>query len=236
MPSAASSQARSPVILSLTLAVLVGIFHFMRRISSLQRNLIAQEAEMRHMALHDALTGLPNRVNFVRQARTAIAGATEQAPIYIGLFDLDRFKLVNDTFGHDVGDRLIVETGRRAAGALGSGDVLARLGGDEYALILRSAASDSEALAQMKGRGRGNCQGLRRRSGRHSAQRQHRPVARRPSRCPARRSPEDGRPRALQGQEQRAGTCAAVRGPAQPAPGARGASARTCQALTGRNS
>jgi diguanylate cyclase (GGDEF)-like protein/PAS domain S-box-containing protein len=96
-----------------------------------------RQAEMRlaHMAYHDSLTDLPNRVAFVQmleQMIDACAGSSEFAVLSI---DLDRFKEVNDVFGHAVGDRLLVEAARRIAGAA-QGASVARLSGDEFGLIV----------------------------------------------------------------------------------------------------
>ena len=105
---------------------------------------------MRHIALHDGLTGLLNRNNFMYQAQRALASSRLSRPVFIGIFDLDRFKSVNDTYGHDVGDRLIVEAARRASKSVAETDVVARLGGDEFALMLRSAKTDQDAMELME--------------------------------------------------------------------------------------
>jgi diguanylate cyclase (GGDEF)-like protein/PAS domain S-box-containing protein len=96
-----------------------------------------QEAELERMALHDALTGLPNRTllndrieNAIRSARRA----REQMAVL--LLDLDRFKDVNDTLGHHVGDLLLTEIGPRLQQPLRNSDTVARLGGDEFAILL----------------------------------------------------------------------------------------------------
>ncbi|MDQ8726927.1 EAL domain-containing protein [Bradyrhizobium sp. LHD-71] len=93
------------------------------------------ESRMAHMAYHDGLTDLPNRVAFVQalsQMIDACAGSDEFAVLSI---DLDRFKEVNDVFGHEVGDKLLVEVSRRIQLAA-QGAVVARLGGDEFGLII----------------------------------------------------------------------------------------------------
>ncbi|MGI8475980.1 MAG: PAS domain S-box protein [Thermomicrobiales bacterium] len=96
----------------------------------------ANEAEMRHRALHDALTGLANRGHFLDRLReaAAVARGGDLAALYL---DLDGFQAVNDEHGHDEGDRLLAEVGRRLRG-LAADDVLpGRLGGDEFAVLVR---------------------------------------------------------------------------------------------------
>ncbi len=97
----------------------------------------AQQAELERMALHDALTGLPNRTLFNDRIDRAI-GAARRAHLSMAvlLLDLDRFKDVNDTLGHDVGDLLLTEVGPRLQQPLRATDTVARLGGDEFAILL----------------------------------------------------------------------------------------------------
>jgi diguanylate cyclase (GGDEF)-like protein len=106
---------------------------------------------LRHQALHDGLTDLPNRTLLYRRTQRAIHGVDRGGGIAaLLLIDLDRFKEVNDTLGHDHGDELLVEVAVRLRGALRRGDTLARLGGDEFAVLLcdlpdRSAVTDLAA-------------------------------------------------------------------------------------------
>ncbi len=94
------------------------------------------EQQLIHDALHDALTGLPNRALFVERLAHAIdvrsRHATKQFAVLF--LDLDRFKVINDSLGHLVGDDLLVAVGRRLAGCVRPGDTVARLGGDEFGL------------------------------------------------------------------------------------------------------
>jgi diguanylate cyclase (GGDEF)-like protein len=103
------------------------------------------EARIRHLARHDALTDLPNRIQFLEEM-TSVEGAVKRgekaAVLYI---DLDHFKTVNDTLGHAVGDELIKQAAVRLWGTTRESDVLARLGGDEFALLLRPIASEADA-------------------------------------------------------------------------------------------
>ena len=97
----------------------------------------AKEAQAHHLAYHDVLTGLPNRAMFNDVAEQALIGARHGEKIAILLLDLDRFKHVNDRFGHLAGDALIQEVGRRLSRVLDRAEAVARLGGDEFAILLR---------------------------------------------------------------------------------------------------
>ena len=110
----------------------------------------AQE-RLSYLALHDPLTDLPNREHFVQRLREAIVEARRLERVVAVLFlDVDRFKFINDTLGHDTGDRLLHEVGRRLAGLLRSGDMVARYGGDEFTVLLANVArvDDISRVAQ----------------------------------------------------------------------------------------
>jgi diguanylate cyclase (GGDEF)-like protein/PAS domain S-box-containing protein len=93
-----------------------------------------------HQALHDALTGLPNRILFADRISHAVASAERAGePRSVLVMDLDGFKQVNDTFGHDRGDTLLMEIAKRLSGSLRETDTVARLGGDEFAILLDGA-------------------------------------------------------------------------------------------------
>ena len=95
------------------------------------------EAQLSHQAFHDALTGLPNRAYFTEQVTAAIARARRSGQGMVVVYlDLDDFKIVNDTFGHGVGDRLLVEVARRLRATIRASDLAARVGGDEFNLLL----------------------------------------------------------------------------------------------------
>ena len=99
------------------------------------------------LAEHDPLTELPNRRVFHRLAEVALAeAARDRSPLAIAIVDLDRFKEINDTLGHDSGDVVLVELARRLTRSVSHGDTVARLGGDEYGLILRGV-NDAESLS-----------------------------------------------------------------------------------------
>ena len=105
------------------------------------------ERQLRHDALHDRLTGLPNRVCFVERLRHAAERARrhEESAFAVLFLDLDHFKVINDSFGHLAGDELLTEVARRLARCLRSVDTLARLGGDEFALLLEEVNEPSDA-------------------------------------------------------------------------------------------
>jgi len=100
------------------------------------RRLRKHAEENERLALLDPLTGLPNRTLFLQHLRTAIAESESGRSIAVSLIDLDRFKEVNDTLGHQSGDELLRAFAVRLAGLVREGDCFARLGGDEFALLL----------------------------------------------------------------------------------------------------
>lgn len=104
------------------------------------------EERVRWSALHDPLTKLPNRVLF--QNRLQETSQRASSPRFaVLLLDLDEFKLINDTLGHDAGDTLLCTVAERLQQSLGREDFVARLGGDEFGLILDGVASEGEAIA-----------------------------------------------------------------------------------------
>ena len=113
---------------------------------SITRRLRRHAAERERQALHDPLTGLPNREWFRARAERTLRGAEPGQPGAIVLADLDRFKEVNDTLGHHAGDELLRVVARRLRAALRTDDSVARLGGDEFGLILPNLADAPQAL------------------------------------------------------------------------------------------
>ncbi len=107
----------------------------------------ATEDRMRHRALHDALTGLPNRVLFLDrldQALTRLRRSKSAAAILF--LDLDHFKLVNDSLGHQVGDELLAAVAPRLRQAVRMSDTVARFGGDEFGILLEDVSGEREAV------------------------------------------------------------------------------------------
>jgi diguanylate cyclase (GGDEF)-like protein len=116
------------------------------RLQSDLRHVIDLQEKLRHQAMHDALTGLPNRTLFLDRAEHALrlAERTHQWPAVLYL-DLDGFKPVNDTYGHEAGDLVLQAFAQRLAGCLRSADTAARLGGDEFAVLVHGPI-DSEGV------------------------------------------------------------------------------------------
>jgi len=104
----------------------------------------ALEEKLTHQAFHDSLTNLPNRAAFRIGLDHALHGASE-GRIAVLFLDLDDFKAVNDTLGHDIGDQLLVAVGARIASTLRPGDTVARLGGDEFAVLLKKMEDEQIA-------------------------------------------------------------------------------------------
>ncbi|MCW2983321.1 MAG: hypothetical protein JWR63_891 [Conexibacter sp.] len=106
------------------------------------------EAQVAYLAYHDALTGLPNRTQLEEQLRTDLARARRSGEaVALLYFDLDNFKLVNDSLGHAAGDEVLRETARRVSELVRGGDVLARQGGDEFLLLMHCAGAETAAAA-----------------------------------------------------------------------------------------
>jgi diguanylate cyclase (GGDEF)-like protein/PAS domain S-box-containing protein len=109
------------------------------------------EAQIEYQAYHDALTGLPNRLLFRDRLTIALAHAKrQQSPLTVMFLDLDRFKYVNDTLGHSLGDELLRAVATRLRTVLREDDTIARMGGDEFTILLGdvTAAEDAAKIAQ----------------------------------------------------------------------------------------
>jgi diguanylate cyclase (GGDEF)-like protein len=126
----------SPALIPLLVVPIVAV-HITTRVS----------LERQREALHDALTGLPNRTLFLDRVRETIRTRGPGVRAAVLLLDLDRFKDVNDTLGHHVGDELLRLIGPRLCGATDDEDVVARLGGDEFAVLVMDARDEVAARA-----------------------------------------------------------------------------------------
>jgi diguanylate cyclase (GGDEF)-like protein/PAS domain S-box-containing protein len=105
---------------------------------------------LRHANLHDGLTGLPNRARLVQEVDAILARGAEEAvgqPMAVVVFGLDRFKLVNDSLGVDVGDELLIEVAQRLRSQVRAGDIVSRLGGDTFAVTTTGVADADDARA-----------------------------------------------------------------------------------------
>jgi diguanylate cyclase (GGDEF)-like protein len=138
------------VILAM-MTLLGGLLWWLRRSTGELHDTLVQlrasEAQAQHLAFHDTLTGLPNRALFNDRLDHALAGLEDGRHVALLMLDLDRFKNVNDTLGHLIGDGLIRQFGARIAGLIGDGDIVARLGGDEFAVLLTGLAGPADAEA-----------------------------------------------------------------------------------------
>lgn len=103
------------------------------------------QAELRHRSLHDSLTGLPNRLLAAEYIERRLRPGGSQ--VAIGFLDIDRFKLVNDTLGHGVGDELLIAVSQRLQKVVSQEGLVARVGGDEFILVFGDVPDDAAALA-----------------------------------------------------------------------------------------
>ena len=104
------------------------------------------ESQLIHRALHDALTGLPNRVLFIDRLQQALRRYKRNNDLQFAVlyFDLDRFKFVNDSLGHSAGDSLLVSIARRLMSVIRPGDTVARMGGDEFAVLVSDIEDEAD--------------------------------------------------------------------------------------------
>lgn len=129
------------VLEAVLLILYISLFPILRRVTLRLRR---QVQEIEHQAFHDGLTDLPNRALFrERIARAIEAAERTNAPIAVLLLDLDRFKEINDTLGHESGDQLLCAVADRLRARMRPSDTVARLGGDEFCLLAQGADAES---------------------------------------------------------------------------------------------
>ncbi len=105
------------------------------------------QQQLEYQARHDTLTGLPNRAAFHEHLeRARKVAARDNGSLAVLFLDVDRFKLVNDSLGHEIGDRLLVDVAERLVGSIRPGDVVARFGGDEFTVLLTSIDETADAV------------------------------------------------------------------------------------------
>ena len=134
-----------PIALTSAVAVVLVMSFLYRSIVELVNELEQREASAQHQALHDQLTGLANRAlleDRLSQALTRYRRSGEQVALL--MLDLDRFKQVNDTLGHNAGDRLVAEVGERLRSLVRETDTVARIGGDEFAIVQISPKGEAD--------------------------------------------------------------------------------------------
>jgi diguanylate cyclase (GGDEF)-like protein len=111
------------------------------------QSLLERTQQVEHQAFHDGLTGLPNRALFMDRLESAKARALcARSPIAVIFIDLDNFKMVNDSLGHDAGDQLLKEIAERLTQCVRCGDTVARLGGDEFTVLMENVDTVQDAI------------------------------------------------------------------------------------------
>ncbi len=137
---AAERATLSTIILALTATAILQILQALRKAEQ-------SEAGLAHQALHDSLTGLPNRRLMQRHLTEMLdRAASVGRPVALLFLDVDRFKLINDTVGHSLGDELLVQVAVRLRASVRPTDLVARIGGDEFVVVLGSTEAVSDAL------------------------------------------------------------------------------------------
>jgi diguanylate cyclase (GGDEF)-like protein len=122
------------------------------RVAARTAELAAANASLAHAAFHDPLTGLANRALFIDRVNHALAlHGRDLRPLAVLFCDLDDFKLVNDTLGHPVGDQLLIRVAERLIGCLRDADTIARMGGDEFAVLLERDSDPVTVAARVLG-------------------------------------------------------------------------------------
>ena len=149
LPSWYRSGFLVAAIVTASTVVLLLLWQFRTRLVGTLAQARAAEKQMRHDAYHDVLTGLPNRALFMeRVVRTMERARKDEDYLFTVLFlDLDRFKNVNDSLGHSVGDLLLIEIARRLGSCVHPTDTVARLGGDEFTVLLEDLKDVENANA-----------------------------------------------------------------------------------------
>jgi diguanylate cyclase (GGDEF)-like protein len=145
-----ASAARNAAIAVAAVLEIVLVFLWLCLIPMMRsatRRIHRQLDTIAHLALHDDLTGLPNRTRLSAHLDELVDPQRETSPFAVFFIDLDGFKEVNDTLGHDRGNELLVEVASRLRTICGPGDLVARLGGDEFAVVSESAGDARRALA-----------------------------------------------------------------------------------------
>jgi diguanylate cyclase (GGDEF)-like protein len=127
------------------------LFGFWRVLESFRKRIEAEEVALKHQTMHDPLTGLPNRSLLTDRVKQALArAARDSSPVALLLMDIDRFKEVNDTFGHQTGDKLLQQVAFLVRSVLRQSDTVSRLGGDEFGVVLPNTNQNGGIIAADK--------------------------------------------------------------------------------------
>lgn len=135
-PGSLMMEQQAPLLIFALLIIMLVVAVLLQHVRRSMLALEASEAQAQHLAFHDLLTGLPNRAMFENRLAYELAHVRHTSGALALLYlDLDGFKNINDTFGHPAGDELIREVGKRLSATIRSTDLVARVGGDEFAII-----------------------------------------------------------------------------------------------------
>lgn len=150
-PGPAIMRRTAPLLVAYILfflGVLAGATMIVRRMHRTTRELVASEAQAQHNALHDAMSGLPNRTQYMQRLRSELSACMDgraTGDVFVAYIDIDSFKVVNDTLGHHVGDELVRQVALRLRRSLPTSDFLSRFGGDEFVLLRRAEGGRAAA-------------------------------------------------------------------------------------------
>lgn len=143
-----SSATTIATVMVTTVVTVIVLGRFLRALGEIE----SSKSALAHQALHDGLTGLMNRTNIMETLQVALdrlaAEGNPRGAVAVFSCDLDRFKPVNDTYGHAAGDELLVAVGERLRSCVRTGDAVGRMGGDEFCVIARMPADECDDLAR----------------------------------------------------------------------------------------